>query len=343
MVGEERARKMAAMGGNDRSVSLPKLAPVILPTAMREMHALGNEPGACLGPLCAKGGLHFDLKPVAWKDAPQMAMPAPGQMPSATATQGNEGMPSLQWHTDPVKWHNERDSLFRQVRRPAAQEQALRPARAQMQPATQQTLAKPSGLRVAAVSNHQLLISHSQQANSPGAVIMGNTAEPAPLKAVAEASRTKEEAANNLAEKLTKQIYQTDSSKSVLHAAPAAPPAHRVSPFAEVGSGVPVAVHKAVNMANKKAVLHKLAAKARAAHLSAASGLPSLAGNFTDFHHGNWYVVVSMSVRIGQWSVACRAYIRIHQALCARPLALSHTNAHTQTHKRTHTGRRWVR
>ena len=90
-------------------VKLPGLEPVVLPRAMREPPKLGSRaaPGDCVGALCASGGLHFSVKPLAWHAAPRLPMPAPGEMPTAAPLEQG-GMPALAWSSRPARgaWHH---------------------------------------------------------------------------------------------------------------------------------------------------------------------------------------------------------------------------------------------
>jgi hypothetical protein len=97
-------------------LQLPGLSAVVLPKAMTRPRVLapGSAVGACVGPKCADGGLHFSMKPIQWEAPPPVAMPAPGQMPTADAVQPTArqlSMPSLKWQSGPVTWRNE-DLVF---------------------------------------------------------------------------------------------------------------------------------------------------------------------------------------------------------------------------------------
>jgi len=162
----------------EHGFALPGLSAVVLPRAMRESKVLGSQAGACIGPKCAHGGLHFSLPAMSWQAPQAIEMPKPGQMPStAAALQPAATLPSLKWQTGPDgSWHNE-DSVFDQ-------------------------------------GNPQHVPAHHSPAQRQPAVIdMGNISpEPARTKSLAAATRSKQEAVASLAQKLTRQMSQTGST-----------------------------------------------------------------------------------------------------------------------------------
>ena len=186
-------------------LNLPRLAPVILPRAMRETKVLGSQPGACIGPKCAHGGLHFTLAPLSWNAAPKRALPAPDQMPRAAAVQIKE-WPSIKWHeTEPVAWHNQ-DGVFAHRER-AAERNALH------------QMSKVADAAAAAAAGHGDVedIHHQIAAQKP----------------TITASNTHEHTIASLAQKLAKQIAQTGAALPSDHLHASAAPAaamHRVSP-----------------------------------------------------------------------------------------------------------------
>jgi len=216
-------------------LNLPRLAPVILPRAMRETKVLGSQPGACIGPKCAHGGLHFTLAPLAWNAAPKRALPAPDQMPRAAAVQIKE-WPSIKWHeTEPVAWHNQ-DGVFAHRER-AAERHALH------------QMSKVAGAAAAAAAAHGDAedVQHQIAAQKPS--IMASKEKATQLHK--SASNTHEHTMASLAQKLAKQIAQTGSALPSDHLRASAAPAAatpRVSP--------PV-VYNSREKAIKNEMLHK--------------------------------------------------------------------------------------
>lgn len=159
-------------------IKLPGLAAVVLPKAMREKKVLGSAPGSCIGPQCAHGGLHFKMQPLAWSSAPKVAMPAPGQMPTAPVQPTTAvGMPSLKWTNGPTgEWHNN-DGVFE--KRESMEEEGEEK------------------------KNDKIIQKLNYQAQQP-VIDMGNTAPEVARKPLEAATRTKQEAVANLAKKLTR-------------------------------------------------------------------------------------------------------------------------------------------
>jgi len=237
----------------DAGPALPALAPVVLPRTMREKKVLGTQPGSCIGPQCAHGGLHFALKPLSWAAPPKQAMPAPGQMPSASAAKDVGGMPSLKWQQGPVTWHNE-DGVF------AKQEHAW--AHASGGQTEHPTAAHRAHL------HHQQALSAQQRQQSE--IIMGNTAPPATPVAAAGPARRKQEAVARLAKKLARQISDTG-----------APPAHRAT------AGLTPAAHAAPTGAALPKLKLAGAVRGTGQGVAAGTSASALAGNssWVDWAH----------------------------------------------------------
>ncbi len=207
-----------------------------MPRAMRETKVLGSQPGACIGPKCAHGGLHFTLAPLSWNAAPERALPAPDQMPRAAAVQIKE-WPSIKWHeTEPVAWHNQ-DGVFAHRER-AAERHALH------------HMSKVAGAAAAAAAAHvDVEDAQKQKIAAQNPAIMASKEKATQVHK--SASHAHEHTIASLAQKLAKQIAQTGSALPSDHLRASAPPAAatpRVSP--------PV-VYNSREKAIKNEMLHK--------------------------------------------------------------------------------------
>lgn len=184
---DARCSQVSTMASGE--THLPGLRPVVLPKAMRERKVLGSEPGSCIGPKCAHGGLHFSLKPMQWQAATPFQMPAPGQMPSALHPA--ESMPSLKWRSGTMPRYQDREpSLHDEV----LQSSSSLHGNAKHQPAPAAT-ARPADRGV-----------------EPGMVEMGNTG----FRQAMQSASIKQRAVQNLATKLARQISDTSAAGSSL-------------------------------------------------------------------------------------------------------------------------------
>ena len=308
-------------------VKLPGLEPVVLPRAMREPPKLGSRaaPGDCVGALCASGGLHFSVKPLAWHAAPRLPMPAPGEMPTAAPLEQG-GMPALAWSSRPARgaWHHADEHAAPDQRTQATTLQAdVDQARQALQAdattlrwqqqARSEAAARLSSRQQAAAQRRPTVAGpHAPAWSTLSAMVkpppvhvsraaademrVGGALEPTktPIEA---ASHTRAQAVQHLAQKLTRQIALTDSHPSIsdfrTKSGPVPGPASQGGAHPATVTGSTGALHKLAGAA------HTSPAGPAPPHRRLVSGSSALASNHTlggvlplaDFHHGNWAAI----------------------------------------------------